>query len=86
MKSYLVPEGYCLCCNKKLDAAGISHGNGPRPKDITICVYCGMIMQFGPDLRLLKVDDAEIKKVRKSAAWKDVVEIQKKLNTFWNDR
>lgn len=57
-------------------------GKPAQPGDITICIYCGMIMLFGPDMQLQNVPDAVLNRVRESALWPEIVEMQRKINVF----
>lgn len=52
----------CPWCGYLVDAATNVTGEGaPEPGDLTLCVKCAMPAQFGPDGRLAKVSDGEIR-------------------------
>lgn len=43
----------CPKCGQLLEAASALDGKStPRPEDISLCFYCGEVLQFGSDLRL----------------------------------
>jgi len=54
----------CLNCHKSVD--GISQvgtnpdSEGPKPGDVTICIYCGHLMSFEDDRSLRNLNDEEI--------------------------
>lgn len=80
MNRFKVPEGHCINCHHHLNGAKGLHQHVAKPGDITVCVYCGMLMQFGPNMEYLEVPDKILVEVRKSALWGEVVEIQKRLS------
>jgi len=69
------PPSFCLDCGKKLDAAAaVREGAEPKPDDISLCIYCGHIMMYAPDLTLRELTDDEIVEI---AGRPDVVEARK---------
>ena len=62
---YIVPESYCPRCFHKFDrASGLAlhtTGEGPRPGDLTLCIACGQLLTFTPelDVRLPSPDEFE---------------------------
>lgn len=61
-KTTQVPETICPSCGWKNDAA--THPTedvAPTPGDLSVCLGCQEVMQFDPDLRLVKPtrDDLE---------------------------
>lgn len=64
MKSHHTSSSsFCLSCKKQTDAATGTPGQengGPKPDDVTVCIYCGHIMAFGEDLSLRELTDAEV--------------------------
>lgn len=61
MSEYDLPKGACLACGHGVDAASdfATHPRKPKPGDITICVACGHLMGFNPDLTLRELNTAE---------------------------
>lgn len=53
-----LPPSQCPACKKVIDAATIASGKTevPRPGDFTICIYCGEVLRFGPELELIQAD------------------------------
>lgn len=40
----------CPVCAKTLNgAAAVGHDSAPEPGDVTICIGCGTVLEFGPD-------------------------------------
>jgi hypothetical protein len=61
------PRQYCLYCLSKLDAATLFGSLGlPEPGDATICMYCGGVHIFGPELLLRKPSDEEARELQAS--------------------
>ena len=51
---------HCPSCDMPLDAAtGVSSDKGPRPDDVTVCLYCGAVMVFTADLSYREPTDKE---------------------------
>lgn len=52
-----IKTGYntCPCCNSVVDSAATVNDNAdiPKPKDLTICVYCAAVLQFTDDMDLM---------------------------------
>jgi transcription elongation factor Elf1 len=53
-----MPTCYCPTCETKLDAATAldESGHGPISGDVTICIYCGEILEFTAEMLVAKVD------------------------------
>jgi hypothetical protein len=49
----------CVKCKKPLDAATGIGSKRPQPGDITICFYCGHMLQIGKDMQLTSLSPAE---------------------------
>lgn len=58
------PKCSCVACGCTIDAAtGVSDNDempSPKENDITICLECGHLMAFKPDLTLRELTGAEI--------------------------
>lgn len=57
-----IPKSHCLKCNAMLDGAQAANASDVLPKagDVTVCVYCGHIMEFGPNQKLVELSDAAL--------------------------
>lgn len=54
------PETSCPSCKTVLNAAtGIDTRRQPRPGDVTICIECGLLMAFTPELALRAMTSEE---------------------------
>ena len=54
----------CLNCGKDLDACEQINGDGgPRPGNITVCLYCGHVMVFDEKMKFRDLNDAEMVEV-----------------------
>ena len=67
-----VKTNKCVTCKAVLDGAEtVSDPNiHPRPDDITICGYCGEVLQFNDDMSLRLIDESVLSEI-------DLVEMQK---------
>lgn len=53
-----MPETHCPCCEEMLDAVTSLDADGaPEPGDVSLCAYCGEILQFDEDMQLTKVTE-----------------------------
>ncbi len=70
----LTPETSCPYCNHKVDALSSVGGNERNPKkgDLTVCLYCGELLQLNAELL--------VGKLRKSEFYKLPMDIQLTLN------
>lgn len=48
-----VPLTICWHCDRPLDGATGINDEKPEPGAISLCLYCGAVAVFGPDLTLL---------------------------------
>jgi hypothetical protein len=56
---YDVPKAMCWHCDRLLDAAAsMDDGPKPEPGAVSLCLYCGAVGVFGPDLMLSAPDKA----------------------------
>jgi hypothetical protein len=65
-----VPVTLCWHCDRMLDAAhGIleSEGEKASPGAISLCLYCGAIAIFGPDLEMRRPTRSELDVLAKEA-------------------
>jgi len=57
-----VPLQRCPTCDTLLDAAtSVNHTHDAKPKDATVCINCGNILQFDGEMNLKVVDVNELK-------------------------
>lgn len=57
-----IQEDNCPRCHQPLDTATEAGGSGrsPQPGNFSICCNCVEVNKFGPDMKLVKVEEAEI--------------------------
>jgi hypothetical protein len=67
--NYRVVESRCPACNYKLDAATIADGEDRLPEcgDTSVCLNCGQVLRYDPDLMLRKVTPQEIRELMEEA-------------------
>ena len=64
MNTHEVAAGYCLKCGKEMSAAtNVKGEGGPEVGNVTVCLYCGHVMEFGPGLVLIELRDETIKEI-----------------------
>jgi hypothetical protein len=56
-----VPLDACPCCARPIECASALDGSArrPAPGDVTICVSCGAVLRYGPDLRTVHAPEVE---------------------------
>jgi hypothetical protein len=55
-----VPERRCPSCRAKLEAVtSLKHNDQPKPGDISVCLYCAAVLQFGNGMTLRAVPKEE---------------------------
>ena len=67
-ESARTPVTLCWHCDRPLDAAsgfGPTEGMVPEPGAISLCLYCGAVAQFGPDLILYPLTRQELDEMEK---------------------
>ena len=81
MKEKIKPS-ICPTCGKILDAVSAEDGTGsPEPGDITVCFYCGEILNFSDDMILEKISQELIDSFEKD--FKDeLLFIQKQIRVI----
>lgn len=77
----LIPKVKCPVCDYEPDAASAVDGSNHRPKpgDLTLCLKCGEIMQFGEKMRLESASIDNLLTLRKESPkqWQMMVRAQK---------
>jgi hypothetical protein len=60
-----VPPSRCPDCDRVQDAAGdvYGHGEAPKPGDVTVCLDCAAVLQFGPRMELVRVTRREYRRL-----------------------
>ncbi len=48
---------HCPTCDKTLDGFTSFEEHSPGPEDITVCCYCGEVLQFTEEMALEKISD-----------------------------
>ena len=54
MRDTTVPEQPCLRCGKLLNAAFHPDDFSPEPGDLSVCLKCGELHEYGANLELIK--------------------------------
>lgn len=52
---YRIPRSQCPHCGHRLNAASAAGLPRPRPGDLSVCIGCGEVVQFGPRLSFKRV-------------------------------
>lgn len=56
-----VPLSPCPTCGHEMDRATCTTGDhAPKFGDLTVCISCLTVLEFGPDLRLIALADSEL--------------------------
>jgi hypothetical protein len=56
-----IPESSCPTCDHKMDRATCTTGDHrPEGGDLTVCISCLTVLEFGPDLRLIALADTDL--------------------------
>jgi hypothetical protein len=63
MKRIRVPRHKCPWCDVDLDGVFGPDDTPPKPGDLTVCIYCQGVAQFGDDLTLEQPRDCTIEEV-----------------------
>lgn len=59
--THRIDAGACLKCHAPMTASTSVDGtSAPEPGDVTVCLYCGHLMEFGADLKLIEPSDETI--------------------------
>ena len=82
MLDYDMHDDHCLCCHRLLNGARTIERYQPRPGDITICIYCGFMHQFGKDMRLEAIPPETLAELKNSELWAEIVRCQRLLNNL----
>lgn len=74
----------CPKCGYELDAATKVEGDqgAPEPNDVTVCIQCASVLQFGPELKLtaISLDDVP------AAVRKSLEKVIEEVNKMWRKR
>jgi hypothetical protein len=56
-----IPESACPTCGHKMDCATCTMGDHkPKFGDLTVCISCLTVLEFGPGLRLIALSDTDL--------------------------
>lgn len=73
-KTWRTPISKCQACDYKLDSvSSLTEAEAPKPGDVTICLKCGHLMGFNPNLSVRPLTDEEM---LDAAGNKDILDIQ----------
>lgn len=56
MNVHTAPRCACVCGHELDRASGVHNAVPPRPDDLSLCAYCGEVLQFNADLTLRIAD------------------------------
>lgn len=63
-----VPEQRCPVCDDRITChAGVNTTEPPRAGDVSVCAYCGTILQFGADLKVEICSAVELEQCKADA-------------------
>jgi hypothetical protein len=64
MITTMTAVNHCPSCSEKLDAATGHDGQGiPEAGDISVCFYCGTVLQFGENLTVHVASNATLQEL-----------------------
>jgi len=76
LESTKIGDNHCPHCNELTDMAASSQGRGPRPGDLSVCIYCGEVGMFQPDMKLRVLDELEKAQLENSPEYVKVLKIR----------
>ena len=67
-----MPVTLCWHCDRALDDASemLEEGGRPTPGAVSLCLYCGAVAFFGPDLELRPPTEEELDELGKDVDFK----------------
>jgi hypothetical protein len=75
-----LPADNCPWCGYLIDAASPIDGKAtPKPSDITLCLSCGSVLQFGADMRVGKITDAAVREGLSAKAYEGLMQARRVL-------
>lgn len=82
MISTLVPKACCPECHAELDTATSARGDyTPAQGDVSVCVYCGALLQFDPSLVLVPLSEDELESLDD-----EIVQVLKQMSAMVKER
>ena len=60
VQSHTAEGNKCLSCGAKADGSTSIEGAVPKVGDVTVCLSCGHVMEFGLGLTLVELSDATL--------------------------
>lgn len=82
MISTLVPKACCPECHADLDTATSARGDyTPEHGDVSVCVYCGALLQFDPSLALVPLSEDELESLDD-----EIVQVLKQMSAMVKER
>jgi hypothetical protein len=77
-----LPECHCPNCDRKLSAASSPKELAlPKPGDISVCVYCGELLEYDSDLHSIRLSAATRAKLKRNQPdkWQMLVDYQREF-------
>lgn len=87
MRTSRLPVSQCPTCETRLDAASHSVA-APQPGDFSICIKCGALLQFRPDLivRLASPKALEELRTMQPEDYATICQLQEKIRSRHHNR
>jgi hypothetical protein len=64
ISQYRIPESNCLNCGKVIGSVtNVAGYHVPTVGSVSICIYCGHVMEFGIGLILIKASDETLQMI-----------------------
>jgi hypothetical protein len=81
-----VSKCQCPQCGKQLDAASSVDGVTAIPKkgDISLCFYCGEILEYDENCVLTYITQEVIDELKKDNTYEEIVDIQRRIRLKGN--
>jgi hypothetical protein len=75
-----LPKQHCPNCGQRIEAASSEHGSLPQPGDINVCLYCGELLTFNPDMTIRRPTPEEIAEYKKQPGlWDEITSYQRRF-------
>jgi len=71
----------CPCCDYELDRASSFEGKVPKEGDVSMCIKCGIMLEFDSDGGMIKIKPETLKAVKADKeTWNKIVTMQNAIN------
>lgn len=77
-QQFEIPSAGCPACGSRHDAmSAVGHGARPEPGAVTVCVYCGVVLEMDDQLKTKIIDPATLDKGTRSVIERVVAEVRR---------